>query len=201
MPLFSRRRGFTIAELLVSLAIIGVLTGLMMANFSSGQRSSEVRFAAEILVNQLRELQTNALTGRLVRVCSGGADDKKVCESKNPPVACTGGTCAPRVPDGYGIHFTAGSSSFLLFDDANANGVYDAGEELRTVPYVSTGLVQLSTSLPGAPLDVVFKPPSAQILINGVAAPDTVTLTLTHSREPIQRHVNIYRITGKIDHD
>ena len=96
----SRSKGFTLVELLVSISIIGVITGMMMANFRGGQQSAEVRLATDILVGQIRSVQTSSLSGRLVAVCSGGTNDLDVCEPKDPPVSCTGGVCQKRVPAG-----------------------------------------------------------------------------------------------------
>ncbi len=188
----------------MSLSIIGVITGLMLANFRGGQQSAELRFAAEILTNQLRELQTNALSGRLVGVCTAGPDALKVCEvAKNPPVNCTGGTCQKRVVDGYGIRLSvADPKKYTLFYDTDGDMAFDAGEELSSPAYVSTASVLFEASTVGAAVDVVFKPPSAQIFVNGSSgAPDTVELTLRHAIGNLVRHVTLYRIAGKIEHD
>lgn len=205
MPRCSRKTsgGFTIAELLVSLAIITVLTGMMLANFHGGQQSSELRLAAEITVSQLHDIQTAALGGRLVSVCSGGAQANQVCEAgKNPSVTCTGGgTCQRRVVPGYGIRFTVGESTYLVFDDVNGNNVYNAGEEIATKPFVSTGLVKLGATNAGSTLDVVFVAPDAKQKFNGSDAPDLLQLTLRHLQSDSERNVKLYRIAGKIEHD
>src|SRR5690349_15319328 len=110
MPRCSRsdRAGFTLVELLVSISIIGVLTGLMLANFRGGQQAAEVRLASDIVVSQIRSMQTSSLSGRLVSACSGGSNDLAVCEAGIvPPPSCPGGTCQRRVPTGYGLHFSA----------------------------------------------------------------------------------------------
>lgn len=198
-----QKPGFTLVELLVSLSILGVITGQMLANFRAGQRVSEVRFAAEILANQLRELQTNALTGRLGLVCAGGSQNLMVCEGgKEPPVACEGGTCEERVPAGYGIRFSdASPESFLLFIDTDGDFRYDEGEELRALPYVSTGQVRFGGSTAASPLDIVFRPPFARAYVNGVPdAVTSVTVTLVHAVGPQERDVTVNLVTGKIDH-
>ncbi len=195
----SASKGFTIIELLVSLGIITVITGMMMANFRTGSQSSELRFAAEILVNQYREAQTSAFASRLAVICSGGGDNLKTCGA----VDCDGGTCQDRPAPGYGVRLSGGDErNITLFYDGNDNGIYDAGEERAVQPLVSTGAVDFTGSTAGDPLDIVFKPPSATMTINGLGVPpDTVTVTLRHRGARTERHVNLFRISGKIDHD
>ncbi len=213
MPRFSaieraaaRRRataGFTLVELLVSISIIGVITGMMMANFRGGQKSAEVRLASELVVNQIRSVQTSALSGRLASVCSGGSSDLSVCEPKNPAVACTGGVCQKRVPTGYGIRFTTSpASTFLLFYDTDGDWRYDAGEDVATVPYIASNAVQLTAASAGTPLDLVYAPPYGQVYVNGSSSgTPIVTLTLGHHFGATTRHVNVYTLSGKIEHD
>lgn len=198
------RKGFTLVELLVSMAIIGVITGAMMANFHGGQQNTEIRLAADLLVSQIRSMQTSSYGGRLVSVCSGGANDLAVCEPKVPAVACASpGVCQKRVPTGYGLHFSAGpSTTYTVFYDTNDDKVYQADERLFDAPLVSTGTVALSGSSVGLPLDLVYAPPYGQLYVNGVAGgPILVTLTLTHPKGNLTRHVSVYRLSGKVEHD
>jgi prepilin-type N-terminal cleavage/methylation domain-containing protein len=195
--------GFTLVELLISISIVGVITGMMMANFRGGQHNTEVRLASDILVDQIRSVQTSSLSGRLVAVCSGGSNNLSVCEPKSPAVTCTGGVCQKRVPTGYGIRFTGTpDKSYILFYDTDGDWRYDGGEELTTTAYVATNNVRMSASSLGTPLDIVYAPPYGQVYVNGVTgAVPTVTLTLTHQFGSATRHVNIHTLSGKIDHD
>lgn len=197
-------RGFTLVELLVSISIIGVLTGMMMANFRGGQRSAEIRLSSDLLVSQIRSVQLSSYGGRLASVCSGGTNDLAVCEAgKNPPTTCPSGTCQKRVPTGYGIHFSGGdATSYTLFYDTDDDKRYDLGEKLSDVPFISTGTVHLAGSNIGLPLDLVYKPPYGQLYVNGSASGTLqVTLTLGHQFGGLTRHVNVYRLSGKVEHD
>lgn len=198
------RRGFTLVELLVSISIIGVMTGMMMANFRGGQQSAEIRLASEILVSQIRAVQTSSYGARLAQVCSGGTNDLAVCEAgKVPPVSCPSGNCQKRVPTGYGIHFDAGSpTTYVLFYDTDDDKRYDAVERISDAPFASTGTVRLTDSGIGLPLDLVYKPPYGRLYVNGSAAgAPLVMLTLSHQFGGLTRHVNIYRLSGKVEHD
>lgn len=208
MAVFSKRKaaqkGFTLIELLVSLSIIGIITGQMLANFRAGQQGSELRFSVEILTNQLREMQTNAFAGRIVKICTGGSDNLEVCESsKQPPVACTGGSCDDRVPSGYGIHLsTANPAEYTVFFDTDGDYLYDQGEELINRPYISTGTIEFVAANVSTPVDIVFKPPFGQIFVNGLTTGvSPVEITLEHNPGGQQRHVTVSRVTGKIEHD
>ncbi len=197
--------GFTLVELLISISIVGVITGMMMANFRGGQHHTEVRLASDILVDQIRSMQTASLSGQLVSVCSGGSNNLSVCEPKSPAVSCTGGACQKRVPSGYGIRLTGMGSpdrSYTLFYDTDGDWRYDAGEELTSIPYVATNNVRLASTSLGLPLDLVYAPPYGQLYVNGVSgATPTVTLTLAHQFGTATRHVTIHALSGKIDHD
>lgn len=198
------QEGFTLIELLVSLSIIGIITGQMLANFRVGQQGSELRFSAEILTNQLREMQTNALSGRLIDICTGGADNLEVCEpAKQPAVQCTGGSCDQRIPSGYGIRLsTASPVEYTIFYDTDGDYLYDEGEELINRPYVSTGTVEFIAANVSTPVDIVFKPPFGQVFVNGLTTgASPVELTLRHNPGGQERHVTVSRITGKIEHD
>jgi type II secretory pathway pseudopilin PulG len=190
--------------MLVSLGIIVVLSGMMLANFHGGQQASELRLAADVSVTQARAVQTSALSGALVQVCSGGPSNLQVCDnsSKQPPVLCgTGGICQARAVPGYGMRFTAQSKTFLVFYDANGNGRFDAGEDLTTKPYVQTGTVTLDSANVPLPLDLVFQAPNGQMTFNGVTNPDEADLVLKHTATGSTRTLKLYRVTGKIEHD
>jgi hypothetical protein len=176
---------------------------MMMANFRGGQHNTEVRLASDIIVDQIRSVQTSSLSGRLVAVCSGGSNNLNVCEPKSPAVTCTGGACQKRVPTGYGIRLTgAPDKSYILFYDTDGDWRYDAGEELTTIAYIASNNVRLSATSLGTPLDIVYAAPYGQVYVNGVAgAAPIVTLTLTHQFSSATRHVNIHTLSGKIDHD
>lgn len=199
----NKPRGFTITELLVSIAIIGVISGAMLANFHGGQQSAEIRLASEIMVSQLRDIQTASLGGRLVSACSGGTQANQVCEpGKQPAIACNGGgTCQRRSVPGYGIHLVANQTTYTVFYDVNGNNTYDTGEDVVSKSFTPTGVVKLGAANAVLPLDIVFNTPDATVKFNNAAAPDLLTLTLTHVTVGSIRHVNVFRIAGRIEHD
>lgn len=98
-------RGFTIVELLTSVAIFVLLAGIMMANFRQGDYSEELKSSADLVSANIREAQNKSLSG------------------------ITAGTSG-----GYGIYFTSGASSFNTYGDLGATSRrYDSGEEILSV--------------------------------------------------------------------
>lgn len=61
---FSVRRGFTIIEVVVSVAIIGILTVVVIANLSASRTTATLGADARSLAAVIRETQGYALTGK-----------------------------------------------------------------------------------------------------------------------------------------
>ena len=59
----SGSKGFSIVEMLIVIAIMGVVGGALVANYRGGQRDSNLRNSAEELVGVLRRTQSYALSG------------------------------------------------------------------------------------------------------------------------------------------
>lgn len=123
-------RGFTFIELVISVSIFAVITGLMFANLGAGNRSEELRRSADLVASRLREAQTRSLTGY------GG-----------PTIA------------GYGIQGTAGGTLIYSYSDDATGGTlneYDGGEEsvasgfLENVTLVNT--IDIAFIKPGGDL-------------------------------------------------
>ena len=95
-----REKGLTLVELLVSLAIVGVLTSLGFAAFGRYNRSRRLSEAGEQLVADLRLVQTMAVAGRKPLECEGALIGYEV--------ECKGGTSE------YSARAFCGDTSFLI---------------------------------------------------------------------------------------
>ncbi|KKP79988.1 MAG: hypothetical protein A2271_01050 [Candidatus Moranbacteria bacterium RIFOXYA12_FULL_35_19] len=67
------RRGFTLLELMASIAIIGIMTGVGLASLSSAKRHYALKTAQEEVTSAIKLAQSYALQGR------GVAGVEKVC--------------------------------------------------------------------------------------------------------------------------
>src|SRR5579872_625888 len=108
----SLRRGFTLVELLVVVAVITIITAFILFSQNKFDSSTLMRSLAYSVALSIRQAQ---LYGVSVR-----AD------------TATGAT-NPFAP-GYGIYMSSGDlSHYYIFSDLNGNGAYDSGEALSGV--------------------------------------------------------------------
>ncbi len=99
-------QGFSLLEVLITAAIIGLITGLVTLRYGAFNNLILLKNQAFQIALELREVQTRSLSA-------------------------TGSSSEFRRP--YGIYFaTAQSGSYIIFRDSNESGYYDAGEELET---------------------------------------------------------------------
>ncbi len=99
-------RGFTIVELLVSMAIIVVLATMVTIAFGYNQQHKVLVANGQRFLNVLRETQTKALSG-----------------IKDPATKIL-------PAGGYGVR--VGGTQYLIFADKNSNAMLDIGETLVT---------------------------------------------------------------------
>lgn len=149
-------RGFTILEVLITAAIIGVITGIVALNYGSFNNLILLKNQAYQIALELREMQTRSLSA------TGGS---------------TVGNNEFRRP--YGIYFaTATPGQYTLFLDGNSNGVYNAGEELEVRRLDSRfRIIQLRNGNTGVTtLSVTFRRPNFDAIVNNGSAGGTVII-------------------------
>jgi len=123
----SQQLGFTIIELLVSIAIFLVLAGILLANFHQGDYANELKLSADLVAVNIREAQNKSISGISAVTVAG-----------------------------YGIYFDNADTSFINYQDQGTSArQYDADEEINTVSlkknvsFVSAGAVDLFFEVPG----------------------------------------------------
>lgn len=103
------KQGFTVVELVVSIAIISLVTAIFLVNYRSVNRRSDLTMMSQKMVTDIRMAQNYSLG--LARYGLSG--------SSNIPLG------------GWGVYFDLqnyGNNKYRIFADDNANLIYDEGE-------------------------------------------------------------------------
>lgn len=105
-----KKPGFTLIELVVSISIIALVTGIFLANYSSANRRSDLTMTAQKMVTDIRLAQNYGL----------GLSRYGLSGSTNVPAG------------GWGVHFDLtnyGNTKYLIFADDDGDSTFDAGED------------------------------------------------------------------------
>lgn len=111
----SKKSGFTMVELAVTMSIFAVLTSVVLANYRTFSNNADFLNVADSIALSLREAQ-------IYGVGSKGA-------SCGAPIPILNFQCA------YGVVFSENDTFYKIFIDTNANSVYDPSDDeiLQTV--------------------------------------------------------------------
>lgn len=136
-------RGFSILEVLISIAIVGVITGIIVLKYGAFNNLILLKNQAYEIALDLRDIQARALSAMGNNV---------------------------QFRDGYGVYFTtAETDEYLLFVDLNDNDLYNPGEEIETRRIDSRfRLARLcnGTTCNLSTLSVVFRRPNFDAIMN-----------------------------------
>lgn len=213
-----QQQGFTIPELLVVLAIIGILTTIVMVNFRRGEHSTDLRRAGTELQQYFRFAQSYSIGGNSIKYCDRASDNfGQPCENLT---FCPSGDCITAVPlGGYGIHITS-PENYTLYGDTTQNSYYEGPSDDYSVivKQLSTEGIHISSFKLGDEavatpsgmnfIDVTFEPPTGTVhfFLNREEARDASgqlinTLDLLVQSDYVSytcRKVSINRVTGQI---
>ncbi len=109
-----RSRGFSLIELMVTIGIFSVITGVVLANYRSYNKNSDFANTVENVYLDLRESQVYGAGGK--RESGAG------CGNPISLFNCT-----------YGVHFVKNAVTYNVFIDRNKNRIMDAGESIKAI--------------------------------------------------------------------
>jgi prepilin-type N-terminal cleavage/methylation domain-containing protein len=223
----SKKGGFTLVELLVSIVILLIITVSVTINITKTKMREELDASARQVGNTLRNLQAQALAARSVLTCQP-ATIVMVCE--NGTAVCGAAACATQtVPTAVGMTLAVNASAFSAFAEADTtlDDRYEdtGGREslartfLTSSASAGSGAVKI-TSLTGtsaagvqtsfASASVAFERQNGNMRINACGTPAlapacgangeplALSITLTHSTLGKSDIVTLNRLTGKI---
>lgn len=204
------RKGFTLIEAMVSVAILGLLAGIVTTNLTESRRTEELNSAARIVVADIRSAQARALTVKNVSFCQDNTDAWISCELGS--TACkVSSPCSPVPPDGVGIHFSQNSSTYAYYGIMNGPGndfsrtsaqqnFFYRRFDLSGAPNVVVDTI--SSTLPsGTESDVFFQRQNGVMRLNACLAcaePPSLLITLKHVQNNKTKQVRVNALTGRI---
>lgn len=141
-------KGFTLLELLVSVFIITMMSGLFLVNYESTNSRTQLINAAQQLASDIRLTQEYSL----------GSKEYKGAIS----------------PGGWGIRFqsdAANNTYYTIFSDVDEDMAYDAVEEYQKINLPNG--ITIGSINTGTPTDVIFLPPDPEVYFNSLVSPPT----------------------------
>lgn len=106
--------GFTIVELIVSLAIFAIMTSLILSKYGKFDQGVILTNLAYDVALTIRNAQSYGLNVR------SASRDTNAFDIVNGPASNSGGS--------YGVHFdTSTPTEFIFFVDEDGDGIYDVG--------------------------------------------------------------------------
>ncbi|MCC7357441.1 prepilin-type N-terminal cleavage/methylation domain-containing protein [Candidatus Uhrbacteria bacterium] len=209
---FSRlgHKGFTLVEAMVSIAVLGLLAGIVTVNLTETRQVEELNSAARIVAADIRSAQSRALTVKNIAFCQDESDAWISCELGDSTCK-TMSACTPAPPDGVGIHFSYNSSSYDFYGILNGPG-NDFSRTSSEQNFFSRRLElsggtnviidSISSTLPsGTEADVFFQRQNGVMRLNacgGCTEPASLLITLRHIQNNKTRQIMVNALTGRI---
>lgn len=108
--------GYTLVELMITIAIVGLLAAITFGGLSQGKSRGAARQAADQVQIDLQGLQNYQQSGVVApkNSCVGGTNDHHVCTVSGD---CNSTICQAQPPTGYGVIFAANATRYITYAD------------------------------------------------------------------------------------
>lgn len=166
----SSKKSFTVIEMMIVLAIIGLISTMLLANYRTGQTSADIIGETQKITGIFKQTQSWSLSGYEI----GGSR-----------------------PSGYGIYIeynSNGVTSYTQFADDGDN-IYDVDDtNIQTFSTIPS-IVIIS---PSGCTSLVFKPPAGTVYCNGSSLSGSQSFTIWHNLENRYLYIKV-NSAGQID--
>ncbi len=171
--------GFTLLEILVTIAVIGIVSSVVFMGKSQEEEKLALKLGAFTLSQNIREMQEKAL-----------AAENVVCPTPSFK------------PCGFGMHFETNHDVYTPFIDCsdncdNSSHKLTSGDKILLD--VSLGAKIKICSLPSSSWDLVFSPPDPVVYLNSIKWGDQAAITLCLKSKPSQTKDIKLNNAGKIE--
>ena len=167
-----RTQGFSLLEVLITAAIIGIVTAIVVVRYGAFNNSVLLKSQAYEMALDIREAQVFAVS---VRPGSGSFRDQ------------------------YGMYFDESSpGEYVLFVDSNDNNMYDSGTDTVINRYLLDSRFFISDlTVDGSSqssVSVVFRRPDFDAMINDDPANETLSTTIQSTGSSETRLVTVTNV-------
>jgi prepilin-type N-terminal cleavage/methylation domain-containing protein len=139
-----KSKGFTLAETMISVAIVVIMSGMYFVNYKGYERRSNINFATQKVASDIRTAQNDALS------------QKKF---------------GAQPPYGWGAYFnTANSNQYIIFADMDDNKTRTDSSEDERIVALPGGITLTGIEVGGSSvntLNILFQSPDPTTWING----------------------------------
>lgn len=212
----SKRHGFTLVELMISIAILTMISITTVFSLRRTREKDELNTAVRLLTSDIKNVESRALSARNVLTCTVAGGGSRVCETENASPSPCVGTCTAAPPPHFGMSFTGAQESYSLFADVGtADWRFDGPDEVlltRSLNPLGGGKVTVSSvrtelgGLPSAVFGVGRQNGMMRIEACGDAGlpacaptePKILQITLRHMTSGDTAVVEINALTGRV---
>lgn len=169
------RRAFTLLELMITIAISGIITAMMFSNFASEKDRNNLKAAVRQLQVDLQASQTSAQSG----ILDNGVTTR-----------------------GYGIWLRAGDSQYTKFSDQDGNFLHAAGntEDRQTRIFPSGVVIRkvCNSTSAGTTVDMVFSRPNGTATTYCGTAQPTTTIIIGSGKLSVCYAITVVANVGTV---